>query len=120
MAGRITAVKGIRIEYEPNEDAIKLLKRYTTMVQEFLDIAYENNITRTHHRGVRDVGVSLSKAHWHSVVCPSCNLVENRHRIACLNIAKRAIEIEDEGMRFVPDWGAMQLKLTLSPQVGLG
>jgi len=45
VVGRITAVKGIRIEYEPNGDAVKLLKRYTAMVQEFLDIAYENNLT---------------------------------------------------------------------------
>ena len=44
-AGRITAVKGIRIEYEPNGDAVKLLKRYTAMVQELLDIAYEKSIT---------------------------------------------------------------------------
>jgi len=42
VAGRITAVKGIRIEYKPNEDAVKLLKRYTAIVQEFLDIGKLN------------------------------------------------------------------------------
>ena len=54
---------------------------------------------------------------WHSLVCPSCNLVGNRHRIACINIAMRAIN-EDEALRFGADWGAMQPSW-LSPSVGL-
>jgi len=55
---------------------------------------------------------------WHSLVCPSCSLQGNRHRIACINIAKRALENEDEALRFRADWGVMQPKL--NPLVGLG
>ena len=56
---------------------------------------------------------------WHSMMCPSCNLAGNRHKIACINIAKRALENEDEALRFGADWGAMQSLLAPSPQVGL-
>ena len=57
---------------------------------------------------------------WHSLVCPSCNLAGNRHKIACVNIAKRVLEIKDEVLRFGADWRAMQSLLAPSPQVGLG
>jgi putative transposase len=52
---------------------------------------------------------------WHLVRCPNCQIEENRHLVACLNIALT----EDESMRFMLDWGAMQGLLASSPQVGL-
>jgi len=40
---------------------------------------------------------------WHHLACPSCGIKGDRDRIACVNIAK----LEDEGLRFGPDWWGM-------------
>lgn len=57
---------------------------------------------------------------WHSMMCPSCSLHGNRHKIACVNIAMCALENEDEALGFGADWGVMQSLIALNPSVGLG
>lgn len=43
--GRVVAHKGIKIEYEPNEDMQTLIDTYSQVVQEFLSISFNNEIT---------------------------------------------------------------------------